>query len=300
MTKLDLKGSVLLSIAYSGIFSFPLTFEEVYLRLLFFDRVKSHDLADVLKTLVQLKQIEYYDRYFFIGKKQIVEDRQKKLEISNYKIKEGERLIRLVKYLPWVRAMVISGSTAVDNAKLKDDLDWLVITSNNSLWLVRPILLILASFFGKRRGRNGHHRDNSWCFNMFLTESSLAMPTDKKSVYTAYEVCQARFLLAKGSVEKDFLLSNAWAKNFVPNFFETRLRQAASLTSSLNKKTNKVGLLGYINQLSFKIQLWYMKSHITREKVTLNFAFFHPRDTKKNIYARWLKLVNLPYVKSRN
>jgi len=289
-----------LSIAYSGIFSFPLTFWEVYKRLLFFSDVGAQELAKVLKTLVQLKQIEFYQDHFFIGKKDLVEERKQKLKISKQKIKEGERLISLVRYLPWVRAMVVSGSIAVNNAKLKDDLDWLVITSDNSLWLVRPLLLILASFYGKRRGRNGDHRDNSWCFNMFLTESSLAMPVNKKSIYTAYEVCQAKFLLAKGSVEKDFLVSNSWVKNFVPNFYQARLDETASLTSSRGAQSRKNNLLSYINELSYKIQLWYMKPHITREKVALNLAFFHPRDTKKNIYIRWLKLINLPYVKSRN
>lgn len=299
MSKLDLKGSVLLSIAYSGIFSFPLTFFEIRQRLLFFGQVKTSDLIESLKTLVKLKQIEYYQGYFFIGKKQIIEDRQQKQKISEIKIREGQKLVNLVKHLPWIKAMVISGSTAVNNAKPKDDLDWLIITSDNSLWLVRPLLLVLASFFGKRRGRNGHHRDNSWCFNMFLTESSLAMPTDKKSVYTAFEVCQARFLLSKGSIEKDFLLSNAWVKNFLPNFYMSRLVSSEGFDSS-KVTEQKTSLLAYINKLSFEIQLWYMRSHITREKVTLSFAFFHPRDTRKNIYIRWLKLVNLPYVKSRN
>lgn len=300
MTKLDLKGSVLLSIAYSGIFSFPLTFWEVYKRLLFFSDVSAQDLAKVLKTLVQLKQIEFYQDHFFIGKKYLVEERQQKLKISQQKIKEGEKLVSLVKHLPWVRAMVVSGSIAVDNAKPKDDLDWLVITSDNSLWLVRPLLLVLATFYGKRRGRNGDHRDNSWCFNMFLTESSLAMPVDKKSIYTAYEVCQARFLLAKDTVERDFLTSNSWVKSFVPNFYQARLDEVGSSTPRGVTKPSRYNLLSYINKLSYKIQLWYMKPHITREKVALSLAFFHPRDTKKNIYIRWLKLINLPYVKSRN
>lgn len=300
MTKLDLKGSVLLSIAYSGIFSFPLTFWEVYKRLLFFSDVSAQELANALKTLVQLKQIEFYQDHFFIGKKDLVEERRRKLKISEQKIKEGERLVSLVRYLPWVKAMVVSGSIAVSNAKPKDDLDWLVITSDNSLWLVRPLLLILASFYGKRRDRNGDHRDNSWCFNMFLTESSLAMPVNKKSIYTAYEVCQARFLLAKGSVEKDFLVSNSWVKGFLPNFYQARLDEAGSFVTSGVAKQKSLNLLSYINELSYKIQLWYMKPHITREKVALNLAFFHPRDTKKNIYIRWLKLINLPYVKSRN
>ncbi|MCL4208344.1 hypothetical protein KJZ63_01775 [Patescibacteria group bacterium] len=300
MTKLDLKGSVLLSIAYSGIFSFPLTFWEVYKRLLFFSDVSAQELAKALKTLVQLKQIEFYQDHFFIGKKDLVEERRRKLKISEQKIKEGERLVSLVRYLPWVKAMVVSGSIAVNNAKSKDDLDWLVITSDNSLWLVRPLLLILASFYGKRRDRNGDHRDNSWCFNMFLTESSLAMPVNKKSIYTAYEVCQARFLLAKGSVEKDFLVGNSWVEGFVPNFYQARLNEAGSFVTREVAKQKSLNLLSYINELSYKIQLWYMKPHITREKVALNLAFFHPRDTKKNIYIRWLKLINLPYVKSRN
>lgn len=300
MTKLDLKGSVLLSIAYSGIFSFPLTFWEIYKRLLFFSDVGVEDLARELKTLVQLKQIEFHRGYFFIGKKEIVGERQKKLRISQEKVAEGEKLLRLIKYLPWVKAMIVSGSIAVDNAKPKDDLDWLVITTDNSLWLVRPLLLILASFFGKRRGRNGDHRDNSWCFNMFLTESSLAMPVDKKSVYTAYEICQAKFLLAKGSVEKDFLLNNSWVKKYLPNFYESRLNEVVGSTPRGVAKASKFNFLSSINKLSFKIQLWYMESHITRERVALNLAFFHPRDTKKYIYIRWLKLINLPYVKSRS
>lgn len=310
MAKLDLKGSALLTVAYSGIFSFPLTFSEIKTRLLFFPRVSSRELAQALRTLVSLRQVEFWSGYFFIGRRNLVAQRQHKLAISQAKIAEGQKLVKLMKWLPGVRGLVISGSAAVDNAKPKDDLDWLVITSDHSLWLVRPVLLLVAAGFGKRRGRNGHHRDNSWCFNMFLTESNLVLPQEKRSIYTAYEVCQARFLLAKNDLESRFLTANSWADDWLPNFFAQRLAAANAKESATWSTRGRSGfsslrfnfpaLITLLNQLSFQIQYHYMRPHMTREKVSLKAAFFHPRDTRKAIYGRWLKLINLPYVKSRN
>lgn len=301
MTKLDLKGSVLLTIAYSSIFSFPLTFEEIKLRLLFFSP-SNNELMIVLKKLVKSRQIEYRDGFFYVGSRSFLSLRQERLINSQKKLLEAKWLVFLLQKLPFLNGLVVSGSAAVNNAKEKDDLDWLVISSRSSLWLVRPVLLGLAIIFGKKRERSGHHRDNSWCFNMFLTDSSLALPLEKRSIYTAYEICQAKFVIGRPGLEWQFLYENNWVKKYLPNFYANRLGELAENDGdSKEEKANYLDrFVAFFNQVSFMIQYQYMKKHITREIVELDRAFFHPRDTKKSIYKKWLSLVNLHYVKTRN
>lgn len=56
-------------------------------------------------------------------------------------------------------------------------------------------------------------------------------------------------------------------------------------------------LLTKLENLAFKIQFWYMRSKITRERVGKHFAFFHPFPTGEIILKKYQeKLSNLPKV----
>ncbi|MDH5533614.1 MAG: hypothetical protein OEX81_04265 [Candidatus Pacebacteria bacterium] len=293
-----LEKAIILSISYSNVFSTPLNSREVWLRLITQQEVQFEKVKQSLARLVKNNYLVKSGEYYCVGKKDLLDLKFKRTKYSQSKLVEAKRLINIAKLIPFVKAIVITGSLSVSNAKKNDDVDWLVITSKNSLWLTRPLIILIASFFGKRRERNGNHRDNSWCFNMFMTEESLAISNKKRSIYTAYEVCQAMFVYDSNGVEKQFLENNSWAKKYLKNFFDSRLIKVKGKRADykINYLDNFITYL--LNDLLFYIQYFYMKNRITREVVKKEVAFFHPRNTHGKIFNKWKQILRKDFIKS--
>lgn len=212
--------------------------------------------------------------------------RKKRARLSAMKLLELQPFLTFAQNIPWISGVAVTGSVSVDNADAKDDVDLMILTQANRLWLVRPLLVLFSVIKGKRRSWNKEEY-NSWCLNLWLEETSLSVMPDKRSVYTAYEVCQARWLLTKANIEQRFLLANAWAGSYVPHYFETRLAEADHYSDNSGRWLLFAFLLDGINTAAYTLQRWYMQRHMTTERVGHSYAFFHPRDTKKTVVSRW-------------
>jgi hypothetical protein len=291
MSLSGLEKAILLSISYSNIFSFPLNSREIWLRLISSEKVSHQRVKEVLEGLLFKNFLKKDGQYYSIIDKATSQLRDKRATFSQKKRQEVDFFISKARLFPFIKAIVITGSLSVNNAKENDDIDWLIITQDNTLWIVRPLLIVLATFYGKRRERNGDHRDNSWCFNMFLSESNLLIEEKNQSIYTAYEVCQADFVYDRGGIEKKFLFRNNWVKKYLKNFWNDRIIKKET-KEYFNLQENKNLLLTKIlNNLLFMIQYQYMRNAITREVVKKDLALFHPRDTHGNILIKWKKIL---------
>lgn len=285
---------VFLTLSYANIFSFPLKAEEVWLRLIK-NQANFNQVFLLLGYLMRSGLVARRSGYFFLNQKNfstLVDLREKRRRYSQTKLKEADKLLRFLNKLPWVRGVAITGSVAVANAKKDDDVDFLIVTTNHSLWLTRLLVTWFAQKQGKRRSFSKEEK-NSWCFNLWLTTNTLKVPVKKRSLPVAYDVLQARWVVDKQGLEQSFLKQNAWTLNFLPNFFKFRflkgeIYQSFSLSTSL-------WLLEFLlfgpNLIAYLGQRLYMQKHLTREKVGYALAFFHPRDTKKIIYQRWKEVL---------
>ena len=258
-----LQKMILLTRAYCRQFNYALTPEELKLRLIDFK----------FSSPISFKSLSIYQ------------------DLALKKITEFRQILFLIKKIPWIQAVVVTGSVAMNNAKSSDDLDLLVICQPNTLWLVRPILLFLAFLLGKKRGKRGNHKDNSWCFNIFLEIDGLKIPSSWRNIFNAYELMQAKFIYDRGGAEGKWLQDNKWVERVLPNYYVARcVKLTHSYTNQpINRSTNK--LICWLNHLAFYLQYNYMKASITREKVSLHAAWFHPRDTRKMVMERWRKSV---------
>jgi hypothetical protein len=286
-----LDKAILLSISYSNVFSFPLTSREVWLRLITKKEVTLQKVEQSLIKLTQKKILKKFGKYYTVVEKDLSRLRLKREIYSKEKLTEANGLVSKAKLIPFIKAIVVTGSLSVSNAKKNDDTDWLIITSKNTLWITRPLIIMIASFYGKRRERSGNHRDNSWCFNMFMTDDSVSISREKRNVYTSYEVCQAKFVYDKGGVERKFLKDNSWVKNYLFNFYSSRVFEVKKKTLDFKENDKNSFFIRYINDILYFIQYLYMKSRITREVVEKNKAFFHPRDTHGKISKQWKQIL---------
>lgn len=295
VSRLILQRQVLLTLSYSHVFSKPLSPQEISTRLLSrSSEIVTASDAEVVQALDDLKSrklVVKHGGYWQINHtgKDLSLIRKKRERLSDLKLKELSLFIRFATLITWIRGVAVTGSVSVQNADAKDDVDLMIVVQTGRLWLVRPLLVLFSFMCGKRRSWNKEEY-NSWCLNLWLEETSLAVPRDKRSVYTAYEVCQALWVHSTHDVAQEFFKSNTWVSKYVPKYF-IECREKAPFQERTHTFLLFDGFLTACDQLAYILQRIYMKRHMTTERVGLTYAFFHPRDTKGSIFESWKKII---------
>lgn len=251
-----------------------------------------HLFARALGELRKRGLAQFIKPHWHLGSTKWHNQRINRQEISDQKIAQLWPVVLVARFLPWIAGLAITGSAAVGNAAKNDDVDVMIVTENNRLWLVRPIIVVLSFLFGRRRSWN-KEEPNSWCFNLWLERQAVQMPLESRSAYTAYEICQTKWLVSKDRVRQEFFGTNRWVRVLLPNYFSRAINASAKHESQsiLSGLPLIQELLNILNVVAFQLQYLYMRRHITRERVGYTSAFFHPRDTGEIIHARWLKQI---------
>ncbi|MCL4390257.1 MAG: nucleotidyltransferase domain-containing protein [Patescibacteria group bacterium] len=193
-----------------------------------------------------------------------------------------EQVSKLAK-IPTIMAVFLTGSVAAGNARDDADIDLMIITQPNSLWLTRLLMVIFLKM-KKIYGRGG----NNICPNIFLDTNHLEI--QNRNLYTAHEILQAKCLFDRGGIYRKWLGKNSWTKEYLPNatrFSQSKmlglrpLRFARGSRPALFARSNR--LLLPLESLAFVMQFFYMRSKMTNEQIGLHQAFFHPSDLSERV-----------------
>ncbi len=274
--------TILKTLAYSQVFDFPLTVEELYTRQM---RSPLHETISLLKIkqLVKASLVVVVTTDSLIAFKQknkTIELRKQRLRWSKEKWSEIDEIKKILRFVPFIQEAYITGALAVNNlSSLNDDIDLLIISKKNRLWITRSVAVLFAILKGKYRF---HHskKQTGWCFNLWLDEAHLELPEERRSLYSAYEVIQSKQFIGNKNM---LLRANAWVKDFLP-----------SMTPSLQYtpiQDSSSGIMTIFNQVLYFFQWQIMKKRHTIEKVGIGYAFFHPRNTQRNVMTEYRKLL---------
>jgi len=309
---------VLLTVTYSAKFGFPLNREEIRRRLFRINQMVASreknewfpsELIDLaIDRLVSTGRLDFDGKYYRLfsrhseldsGSQQlhIVDqqlkvtrskqslrlpnylDRQQLLKQSQKKRQQAQPLIEYLAKISWIEGVAITGSLALNAADEKADADFLIITQPNRLWLTRLLVLYFAIKHGKRRSF-AHEEPNSWCFNLWLDSHHLFVPPAQHSLYTAYEVCQADWVINRHHTAQKFLLANSWVRQTLPVYYIYRQKINDKIATSRVEGLTSKGILspvfGLLELVAYASQRLYMKPHQTTERVARGFAWFHP------------------------
>lgn len=271
----ELDRLVLQTIVYSSCFNFALHIEEIYTRLPFSKKIifSKQKINNSLKKLTNKGLIQSSNSYFYLDLKSL-QNRQRKAKYISLKKREVEEFTSLVAKIPFIKAAVLTGSTAVDNAGQNDDLDFMIICQHNTLWFCRLLLIILTILKNKRPLSKAN---NAWCFNLWLDEADLSLEVKRQSIYEAYEILQMKFVYDRGKMQKTFLDANPWLKNYLffyqqSNFGRYRPQRSYSV----------------FNQLLFIMQKTYRRLVFGQENFNLSLtqAFFNELSFRKKVFAK--------------
>jgi predicted nucleotidyltransferase len=273
---------IIQTLTYSDHFDFPLTIEELSLRL-----IKTHCSKESLKkeltSLVSKKRIKKTGQYYSLPTRAgLITERLRRQQISAPQFQTAQNLAQRLGKIPGVIAIYLTGSLAMRNSVPTSDIDFMIITQNNKLWTTRFLLTLYTSLIGLRRTPGSKQNTGKLCLNLYLTPKSYLLPQTKRSLYTAYELIQAVPLFDPQNTQKDLLTHNQWIKEYLPNS-----RVPTTITKLRTLQNASVHSFSYLlESFLFHLQFFYMKNKITREFITKDAAFFHPQDPSSKILKK--------------
>ena len=211
---MESKSSSFASLKYHDIFNYPLTSDEIK---------KWQVGKEFTISNLQFPTNEKQNFHFINGRQNIIKTRIQNEKYSKKKLKIAKEAAKTISRIPTVLFVGITGSLAMMNAKKDSDIDLLIITKSEMLWISRLLVycLLVIGDFSLRKPRVKNERD-TLCLNMWLDETDLVWDKKDRNIYTAHEIAQVVPLVNKNKIYKRFLNINKWILNYWPNSVKIR------------------------------------------------------------------------------
>lgn len=296
---MTLKDRVLATLAYSDIFDYPLTFDEIFQNLIF-KKTSKASLERILDQLLKKRKILKFGQFYQLKRPlNLAKKRNLYAKFAAKKLKRAKSAAKILSFIPTVKLIGVSGAVAVENTSANDDIDFFVITSKNLLWTTRFFCNLFLDIFGLRRRPGDKKITDKICLNMFVAEDALKLsPTD---IYLAHEILQMKPVFVRGNTYQKFIQNNDWVFKFLPNWATDVKRQTTNHKRKYHKKALVVKPLATVCENFLKnFQLKLMSARRTTEKISDTKLFFHPEDVHYKVlteFARRLKKLKIPYGK---
>jgi hypothetical protein len=296
--------AVLKTLIYSDIFDYPLKAWEIH-KWLIGKKASLREVENTLKRLEKKEKISSKGGYYFLPKRDsLVKKRRERQLSSTSLLRKLGLILRLLKWVPFIKLIGLSGSLSLENAKKGDDIDLFIIIQRGRLWACRLLLFLLVNFLGvgRRRAEKSLMVGGKICINILLEEPSLGQ--DDGNIYIAHEVLQMIPLFQRDHIYTSYLLENSWAFDYLPNW-TTGLSvgsqdKAKKLNlvkkSSLNSKKLNVSWFDYFEKIAKWLQLRYMGKPTGKERILERALYFLPDDRAQdilNLYKKGLKKYHL-------
>lgn len=204
----QLRKSIIRTLAYYDIFSYPLTADEIYLNLSTNHTSKSEVLEE-LKNLSKENIIFTKGNFYLLNNDENnIARREKGNKLAEKKLKTARRVSGLIARFPFIRGIMLSGSISKGFMEDDSDIDYFIITHPNRVWFSRLILM----FFKKTVLLNSK---KIFCVNYFVDAENLEI--QEKNIFTATELVTLVPTFGK-KVYDDLFNHNCWIKQYYPNY----------------------------------------------------------------------------------
>lgn len=283
---MPVEKAILKTLIYSDIFNYPLKANEIHKWLI----EKKADLRQVEKGLLRLKNksvIKSDDSYYFLNKRHnLIFRRSRREKQSEIFYRKTKIIGSLLKLIPWVKLVGVSGGLALKNAAYSDDIDLFVITARKRLFLSRILILALLSVLGQRRKKKdkGSEIAGKVCVNILLEEDRLKQRNE--DIFVAHEVLQMVPLWEKDEVYAKYLQDNAWAFKFLPNWIGK-----SDFKDRTGNFTFGTMIFDRLENLAKSIQIRIMQKK-GLEKIEEGALYFHPKDRRQQILASYRRRID--------
>ncbi len=245
----SLQRAILETLAYSDVFNYPLTLDELHRFLTI-----SASVEELRSCLNEFDQVESKDGYYFLrGRAEIVFLRLKHEDISRRAFNRALRYGRILGMLPFIRMVALTGSLAVHNCDKTGDYDYMLVAKTGRVWLARAFALIL--------NRIAHIFGETICPNLIVSEEALRW--NAQNMYFARELCQMILIRGQKTVCFHLRAANLWVIDYLPNFRCTTYQSVEDANRLM------VGIRSFLeflleNKLGDWLEAWEMNRKVAR------------------------------------
>jgi hypothetical protein len=204
-----LRHAVRCTLIYSDLFEYPLSAAEVH-RYLIGVSAPAEAVLESLRAEAAEGFLEERDGvYFLAGRDAVLTTRQQRTAVARRRWPQARRYGGLIARLPFVRMVAVTGSLAMDNADLDEDIDYLIVTEPGRLWLTRALVIAVVRLAAAVSRV-------TLCPNYLVTLRHPELgPSD---FFSAHEFAQMR-PLAGAAAFRLVLRHNSWVAGYLPNAF---------------------------------------------------------------------------------
>lgn len=278
----DCENAIKKTLAYSGVFKYPLSYYQLTTYLMGRNDYNFLFFNKQLRRLLKSKQIFVEkEKYFLPGIKPV--SWQVRLKASKDIFYKTKASLNVLRSIPWIKMVAITGSAAASNADKGSDVDILVISKRNRVWLTRMltvVILKILNLYPKIDGEVG-----KICANLYLDEEALVWPKDRRSVYVAHDLAMIKPLFERDNMYFKFISTNKWIGDYMPNFAYEPFGKFKPDT-----KGDSV-LLDGIENILMHIQLAHMKKKKTKEITKKHIIHFNKNDNTPGILEEYSTLL---------
>ena len=270
------------TLLYSYIFRYPLSYYQL-LNFLIIEPQEEINTKSFEYELAKLIKKQYVivenERCILPGVKYVDWSTAKKQ--AKTLIKKNRGTFKILKNLPWIKFIGITGSGAAYNSDSESDLDIFIITQKNRVWLTRGFMAIILKFVLKNYVSKGIDP------NIFVDESTMEWPKDQQNLYVANEIIRMHPIYDKDNTYFRFLHQNKWIENHMGNFKTHYIEDAENKVKNQGEH-----VLNILDTLSMLLRRAYMHKKITTEKVKKHFIHFNKNDSTNPILSKYQEKVS--------
>lgn len=306
----SIEKSILQTLAYFDLFNYPLTPEELFVYLWKPPQMRREDCEMIAKNLAQKRNIGNKNGYYFLaGRENIIADRERGQTYGKQKIIKAGRAARLIREVPFLKAIFISSSVAAGTALPSSDIDFFIITETKRIWLVRFFTNLILRLLGLRV--YGSKIKDKICLCYFVDTDHLNMApvrTCEEDIHNAYWLHQMLPIYDPQNYYARFIQANRWTERLLPNI-RGLARDATGVAKDLDVKDGKIGKVwknmwqamwrgayGGLLESQAKGFLMGKLKYTLKEKAKLNnnnvilgegIIKLHEHDTRREVRERW-------------
>ncbi len=249
-----LEHAILKTVLYSDLFDYPLTTDEIAHYLIGVTSSPAEVRLCVARSSWLAQRVVEVEGYHVVrGREALIARRLDRAATSGQLWRRARRFVRVLRALPFVRMIAITGALAMKNSAAGDDIDVLIVTAPDRVWLTRA-LAVAVVYLGKVCG-------DTLCPNYVISERALRL--DRHTLFVAHEFAQ--MVPVYGLCVYDCMnATNRWVHNFLPNAARPwwpEPEEAPGAMSLIIKRVLETALSG---RLGRALENWEMRRKIRK------------------------------------
>jgi hypothetical protein len=297
--------TILKTLVYFNLFNYPLTLFELWQNLPTTNTHLSTPflLEEEIKKNKLLNQLlDFEDGFYFLkGKKNIITHRQINYREALKKFRRAKWIANFLKYIPFIRSIIICNSLAYANPSESSDIDFLILVEPGSIWRTRALSILLTEIFASRPKKN--KTKDAICLSFFsiYSQNFESLKLQPEDSYFDWWMTKLLPIYDREKTFEKFEESNRWINKLRPNAL------LALISKRFRIKEIRPGLRKILEillsfpsprlgeRISQTIQMWHLPKELkeianrdTRVVLNNNILKFHLND-RRDYYQKQLE-----------